>query len=180
MIAPTRGKPCRALPGLPHYGERMAIGWLDIARHADTNGYEKDRPAVSGRTATAINAFNADMPFDRFVIEQMAGDMLPAHAGSANCHRFLPKRNAHEEGGIDVRNSLPQCRRPHQHHLHRPAWPYHELRAVPHPQVRPHHTTEYFQLFAFRTHNDVTLTVPDLATTRGARTARGSKPSRTP
>ena len=62
----------------PHYGERWARRWLDLARYADTNGYEKDRPrSIWPYRDWVINALNADMPFDRFTIEQLAGDMLP-------------------------------------------------------------------------------------------------------
>ena len=61
-----------------HFGERMAQHWLDLARYADTNGYSID----GGRHMWlwrdwVIDAFNANMPFDEFVIEQMAGDLLP-------------------------------------------------------------------------------------------------------
>jgi cytochrome c553 len=62
----------------PRYGERMALEWLDAARFADTHGYHID----SGRNMTrwrewVIDAFNSNMPFDRFTIEQLAGDLLP-------------------------------------------------------------------------------------------------------
>ncbi|MCI0377716.1 MAG: PSD1 and planctomycete cytochrome C domain-containing protein [Gemmataceae bacterium] len=62
----------------PHYGERMALDWLDAARFADTHGYHID----SGRDMTrwrewVIDAFNRDMPFDQFTVEQLAGDLLP-------------------------------------------------------------------------------------------------------
>ena len=62
----------------PHYGERWGRHWLDAARYADSNGYEKDAP----RTAWfyrdwVINAFNRDLPYNQFVIEQLAGDQLP-------------------------------------------------------------------------------------------------------
>ncbi|MCA8985971.1 MAG: DUF1549 domain-containing protein, partial [Planctomycetaceae bacterium] len=61
----------------PHYGERWARRWLDLARYADTNGYEKDRPrSIWPYRDWVINAFNADMPFDEFSIAQLAGDML--------------------------------------------------------------------------------------------------------
>ncbi len=62
----------------PHYGERMALDWLDAARYADTNGYyyDSERNAWPWRD-WVINAFNANMPFDRFTIEQLAGDLLP-------------------------------------------------------------------------------------------------------
>lgn len=62
----------------PHYGERWAIDWLDGARYADTNGYQNDfaRQMWPWRD-WVINALNANMPFDQFTIEQLAGDLLP-------------------------------------------------------------------------------------------------------
>ena len=62
----------------PHYAERWAGPWLDLARYADTNGYEKDRPrSMWAYRDWVIRALNADMPFDQFTVEQLAGDMLP-------------------------------------------------------------------------------------------------------
>ena len=62
----------------PHYGERWARRWLDLARYADTNGYEKDRTrSIWPYRDWVIQALNADMPFDRFTVEQLAGDLLP-------------------------------------------------------------------------------------------------------
>ncbi len=62
----------------PHYGERWARPWLDLARFADSNGYDEDRIRVMWKYRDwVIRAFNADMPFDRFTVEQIAGDMLP-------------------------------------------------------------------------------------------------------
>jgi hypothetical protein len=62
----------------PHYGERMAAEWLDLARYADTNGYQNDfaRQQWPWRD-WVITAFNDNMPYDKFLIEQIAGDMLP-------------------------------------------------------------------------------------------------------
>jgi len=62
----------------PRYGERMAQRWLDAARYADTNGYQTDGPRTMWRWRDwVIEAYNANMPFDRFTVEQIAGDMLP-------------------------------------------------------------------------------------------------------
>ncbi len=63
----------------PHYGEKWAMHWLDLARYADSDGYEADnsRPHAWRYRHWVINALNADMPFDRFSIEQIAGDQLP-------------------------------------------------------------------------------------------------------
>src|SRR3712207_4443013 len=62
----------------PHYGERMALKWLDLARYADTHGYHIDshRDMWPWRD-WVIHAFNRNMPFDQFTVEQLAGDLLP-------------------------------------------------------------------------------------------------------
>ncbi len=62
----------------PHYGEHWAGYWLDLARYADTNGYESDEPrTIWAYRDWVIDAFNRNLPFDRFTIEQLAGDLLP-------------------------------------------------------------------------------------------------------
>ncbi len=62
----------------PHYGERMAVFWLDLVRYADSIGYHSDNPMnVSPFRDYVIRSFNANLPFDRFTTEQMAGDLLP-------------------------------------------------------------------------------------------------------
>jgi len=63
----------------PHYGERWARPWLDLARYADSDGYEKDnvRPHAWRYRQWVIDALNNDMGFDRFTIAQTAGDLLP-------------------------------------------------------------------------------------------------------
>ncbi len=62
----------------PRYGERMSYRWLDAARYADTHGYQNDRPRDMWRWRDwVIEAFNSNMRFDRFTIEQLAGDLLP-------------------------------------------------------------------------------------------------------
>ena len=62
----------------PHFGERMAVDWLDAARYADTNGYFGDKPREIWLWRNwVIDAFNANMPYDQFTIEQLAGDLLP-------------------------------------------------------------------------------------------------------
>jgi Protein of unknown function (DUF1553)/Protein of unknown function (DUF1549)/Planctomycete cytochrome C len=87
----------------PHYGERWARRWLDLARYADTNGYEKDRRrSIWPYRDWVINALNADMPFNQFTVEQLAGDMLP-NAGVSDRIATGFHRNTmlNEEGGID-------------------------------------------------------------------------------
>ena len=67
----------------PEYGERWARHWLDVVRYADTNGYERDatKPLVWKYRDYVIRAFNDDVPYDRFAIEQLAGDELPDSNG---------------------------------------------------------------------------------------------------
>jgi hypothetical protein len=63
----------------PHYGERQAIEWLDAARYADTHGFNNDSSRSMWRWRDwVIDAFNANLPYDRFITEQIAGDLLPA------------------------------------------------------------------------------------------------------
>lgn len=87
----------------PHYGERWARRWLDLARYSDTNGYEKDRPrAMWPYRDWVIDALNADLPFDQFTIEQLAGDMLPnATRAQRLATGFHRNTMVNEEGGID-------------------------------------------------------------------------------
>jgi len=62
----------------PHYGERMALPWLDAARYADSNGFQQDGDTYQYVWRDwVVRALNANMPFDRFTIEQLAGDLLP-------------------------------------------------------------------------------------------------------
>jgi hypothetical protein len=92
----------------PHYGERWARLWLDLARYADSNGHEADRlrtmwPYRDG----VIAAFNADMPFDRFTVEQLAGDMLPdATRAQRIASGFHRNAMTNEEGGVDPAEAL--------------------------------------------------------------------------
>ena len=85
------------------YGPRWARRWLDLARYADTNGYEKDRDrSIWPYRDYVIRAINEDMPFDRFAIEQLAGDMLPnATQRQRIATGFHRNTMLNEEGGID-------------------------------------------------------------------------------
>ena len=85
-----------------HYGERMAVDWLDAARFADTNGYQvdRDREMYAWRD-WVINAFNANMPFDLFTLEQIAGDLLPDPSLSQKIATgFHRNHMLNEEGGV--------------------------------------------------------------------------------
>jgi hypothetical protein len=86
----------------PRYGERMAERWLDAARYADTNGYQTDAERSMWRWRDwVIDAFNRNMPFDRFTIEQIAGDMLPnATLDQKIATGFNRNHRGNGEGGI--------------------------------------------------------------------------------
>ena len=87
----------------PHFGERWAVPWLDVARYADSNGYEKDAPrSMWTYRDWVVDALNADMPFDRFTLEQIAGDLLPgASVAQRIATGFHRNTMFNEEGGVD-------------------------------------------------------------------------------
>ncbi len=86
----------------PHYGERMAAKWLDAARYADTNGYQTDAERSMWRWRDwVIDAFNRNLPYDRFTVEQIAGDLLPgATRDQIIATGFNRNHRANGEGGI--------------------------------------------------------------------------------
>jgi mono/diheme cytochrome c family protein len=86
----------------PRYGERMAGPWLNAARYADTNGYQTDGERSMWRWRDwVIDAFNRNMPFDRFTVEQIAGDMLPnATLQQRLATGFNRNHRGNGEGGI--------------------------------------------------------------------------------
>jgi hypothetical protein len=87
----------------PHFGERWALPWLDLARYADSNGHREDRPRTMWKYRDwVIDAMNKDMPFDQFTIEQTAGDMLPgATASQKIATGFHRNTMLNEEAGVD-------------------------------------------------------------------------------
>ncbi len=87
----------------PHYGERWGRTWLDAARYADSDGFEKDKPRfVWFYRDWVVNALNRDLPYDQFVIEQLAGDLLPNPTqDQVVATGFLRNSMINEEGGVD-------------------------------------------------------------------------------
>lgn len=87
----------------PHYGERWGRLWLDAARYSDSDGYEKDKQRfVWFYRDWVINAFNRDLPYDQFIIEQIAGDLLPNPTqDQLVATGFLRNSMINEEGGVD-------------------------------------------------------------------------------
>jgi mono/diheme cytochrome c family protein len=90
------------LLGSAHYGERMAVDWLDAARYADSNGYQVDRDRELWPWRDwVIQAFNENKPFDRFTIEQLAGDLLPGSTLEQKIATgFHRNHMLNEEGGV--------------------------------------------------------------------------------
>jgi hypothetical protein len=157
----------------PHYGERWGRHWLDLARYADSNGYSIDAPrTIWPYRDWVINALNADVPFDRFTVEQLAGDLLPnATTDQKVATGFHRNTQINEEGGIDPEQFRVEavidrvnttgavwlgltvgCAQCHSH------------------KFDPLSQREYYQFFAFfNTQDDVTLPlgVPDPAPPSG-------------
>ena len=87
----------------PHYGERWGRHWLDAARYADSDGFEKDKLRfIWNYRDWVVRAFNRDLPYDQFVVDQLAGDERPdADQESRIATGFLRNSMLNEEGGID-------------------------------------------------------------------------------
>lgn len=87
----------------PHYGERWGRHWLDAARYADSDGYEKDKPRqVWMYRDWVVKALNRDLPYDQFIIQQLAGDLLPNPTqDQIVATGFLRNSMINEEGGVD-------------------------------------------------------------------------------
>ncbi len=92
----------------PHYGERMAVYWLDLVRFADTAGYHSDNPRdIAPYRDYVIESFNKNRPFDQFTIEQLAGDLLPnptvSQKVASGYNRLLQTT---EEGGAQAKEYI--------------------------------------------------------------------------
>ncbi|CAN5215633.1 PSD1 and planctomycete cytochrome C domain-containing protein [soil metagenome] len=88
----------------PHYGERWGRHWLDVARYADSDGYEKDtgRPNAWRYRNWVIDALNRDLPYDQFTVQQLAGDLLPnATLEQKAATGFHRNTLTNKEGGVD-------------------------------------------------------------------------------
>ncbi len=88
----------------PHFGERWARHWLDLARYADSDGFEKDRPRPHAwrYREWVIDAYNRDLPYDQFVLEQLAGDLLPGATDEQRVATGFHRNTlTNAEGGVD-------------------------------------------------------------------------------
>ena len=138
---PTRRLVDRLLAS-PHYGERMALPWLDAARYADSNGFQQDGDTWQWIWRDwLVKALNDDMPFDQFTIRLLAGDLLPeATTEDRDRQRVQPqsppeRRRRRDRRGAAVREPV----RPDRHHRHHLARPDDGVRPVPRPQIRSDH-----------------------------------------
>ena len=123
-----------------HYGEHRARDWLDAARYADTHGYFTDHERFMWRWRDwVIEAFNQNMPFDQFTIEQLAGDLLPEPTVAQRIATgFNRNHMVTEETGVIPEEYRVGIRgRPRAHDGRRVDGADGRLRAVPRPQVRP-------------------------------------------
>ncbi len=103
----TYGRAVDRLLKSPHFGERQARIWLDLARYADTNGYEADYTRTAWKYRDwVIDAFNRNMPYDQFTVEQLAGDMLPKPSlDQLIATGFHRNTMLNLEGGVDPREA---------------------------------------------------------------------------
>jgi len=102
-----------ALLTSPHFGERWGRHWLDMARYADSDGYEKDtiRPYAYLYRDWVIKAINRDLRFDQFTLEQLAGDLLPnAAPDQMVATGFHRQTLTNKEGGVDAEHDLAVLR----------------------------------------------------------------------
>ena len=126
----------------PRFGERMAVDWLDLARYADTYGYQADvYRAMWPWRDWVVQAFNANLPYDQFITWQLAGDLLPEpDPRPGPGHGVQPPPSPDQRGG-QHRGRVPRRvrRRPDQHLRDRVPGADPRVRPLPQPQVRPDH-----------------------------------------
>ena len=117
----------------PHYGERMALPWLDAARYADSNGFQQDGDTWQWIWRDwLVKALNDDIPFDQFTIRLLAGDLLAqCHDRGQDRQRIQPQSPPEWRRGRDRRGTaVGQPLRPDRHHVHDVARPDDGLRSV--------------------------------------------------
>jgi hypothetical protein len=116
----------------PHYGERMAVDWLDMARYADSYGFQVDREReVWPWRDWVVKAFNDNLPYDQFITWQLAGDLLPDPTDDSR-HRLQPPTSAGERRRQRRgRVSRRVCRRPRPDRGHRLSRPHLRVRTLP-------------------------------------------------
>ena len=141
----------------PHYGERWGRHWLDAARYADSNGFEKDAPrSIWPYRDWVINALNRDLPFDQFTIDQLAGDLLPsATLEQKIATGFLRNSMQNQEGGIEPEQFRTEAMIDRMDAVGR-AWLGLTIACAQchNHKFDPIAQREYYQLFAFLNNDD--------------------------
>jgi hypothetical protein len=141
----------------PHYGERWGRHWLDAARYADSNGFEKDAPrSIWPYRDWVINALNRDLPFDQFTIEQLAGDLLPNPTLEQKVATgFLRNSMLNQEGGIEPEQFRTEAMIDRMDAVGR-AWLGLTIACAQchNHKFDPISQREYFQLYAFLNNDD--------------------------
>ena len=136
-------RPSTASSTIRAFGERWARMWLDLARYADSAGYGSDplRPDIWRYRDWVINAFNRNLPYDRFTLVQIAGDLLPDPTPRRPDRHRVPPQHDDQHRGRHRRRGVPRRRDqgPRRHHDAGLDGPDDRLRQVPQPQVRPDH-----------------------------------------
>ncbi|MCA9085058.1 MAG: PSD1 domain-containing protein [Planctomycetaceae bacterium] len=136
----------------PHYGERWGRIWLDAARYADSDGFEKDKPReVWFYRDWVIKSLNNDLPYDQFVTEQIAGDLLEnATQDQIVATGFLRNSMLNEEGGIDPEEFRMQAMFDRMDALGKSVLGFTVQCAQCHShKYDPFSRREYYQMFAF-------------------------------
>jgi mono/diheme cytochrome c family protein len=140
-----------------HYGERWGRHWLDAARYADSNGYEKDRArSIWAYRDWVIKAFNRDLPFDQFTLEQFGGDLLPNPTLDQRVATgFLRNSMMNQEGGIEPEQFRVEAMIDRMDAVGK-AWLGLTLACAQchNHKFDPLSQKEYFQLFAFLNNDD--------------------------
>jgi mono/diheme cytochrome c family protein len=141
----------------PHYGERWGRHWLDAARYADSNGFEKDAArSVWPWRDYVIQAFNRDLPFDQFTLEQLAGDLLPQPTLEQRVATgFLRNSMMNQEGGIEPEQFRVEAMIDRMDAVGR-AWLGLTIACAQchNHKYDPVSQKEYFQLFSFLNNDD--------------------------
>ncbi len=141
----------------PHYGERWGRHWLDAARYADSNGYEKDRArSIWAYRDWVIGAFNRDLPFDQFTLEQLGGDLLPNPTLEQRVATgFLRNSMLNQEGGIEPEQFRVEAMIDRMDAVGR-AWLGLTINCCQchNHKFDPISQKEYYQLFAFLNNDD--------------------------
>ena len=150
----------------PHYGERWARHWLDVVRFAETTGFEVNtpRPNAWPYRDYVIRAFNDDKPYDRFVLEQLAGDALGEDAATGFLVAGPDDKVKSPDPGPDREPAGGRTARHGQHDRQRLPGPDGGLRPLPRPQVRSDSADDYYAIkavFEGVQHGDRKMRTPD-------------------